>query len=590
MAMLPKLKIKALVSFPANVFGGTGISIDKANGNFTIDLNYSEFAFQGTLPTGSNVLVWDPVANVYTLIPPSATGGISDAPTDGKTYGRKLAAWVDAWDSVVLTGNPTAPTPSPGDNDTSVATTAFVSAAMASAGTPATLTPLVESGLGAVGTSLKYAREDHVHPAGGGGGGGASVLVADTAPTGATVNSLWFESDTGILYIYYADGNSSQWVAIAAGGIDVGAVRFDSAQTLTSDSGVTKGQRSQARSNIGAAPFDALAYTGMQFNGSMDVDQPNAGASIVVPTGTVLHQNFMDGWWTLKTGTNAFSVQQATSVFPGYSKELKMTVTTAQSTIGTDVADIRHTIEGYRISRLGWGTAAAQPLTVGFWVKSSVAGSLFVFAMNSAQDTFPSATTTIASSGVLQFVTAIISPPAIGTTWLVDNGVGIILSIRVAGSGSINIFSTVGNTFEITGFIVLPGIEAPSAARSPLIMRPFDQELLTCQRYWYATNSLSPTGVGSPAGVGSVGGVSTASNSVTMSVKWGNAMRANPSVTHWNNGVANQVRDSGGAVGNIGTCTFYVTRNGCSFMVPSTGTPFFVGRGYDFDLIADARL
>ena len=38
--------------------------------------------------------------------------------------------------------------------------------------------------------------------------------------------------------------------------------------------------------------------------------------------------------------------------------------------------------------------------------------------------------------------------------------------------------------FRITGVVVLPGIEAPSAARSPLIMRPYDQELLTCQRYW----------------------------------------------------------------------------------------------------------
>ena len=134
MAMLPKLKIKALVSFPANVLGGTGISIDKANGNFTIDLNYSEFAFQGTLPAGSNVLVWDPVSNVYTLVPPSATGGISDAPTDGKVYGRQYAGWVDAWASPVLTGNPTAPTPSPGDNDTSVATTAFCCRGGCSAG------------------------------------------------------------------------------------------------------------------------------------------------------------------------------------------------------------------------------------------------------------------------------------------------------------------------------------------------------------------------------------------------------------------------------------------------------------------------
>jgi hypothetical protein len=38
--------------------------------------------------------------------------------------------------------------------------------------------------------------------------------------------------------------------------------------------------------------------------------------------------------------------------------------------------------------------------------------------------------------------------------------------------------------FRLTGVVVLPGIEAPSAARAPFIMRPFDQELLLCQRYY----------------------------------------------------------------------------------------------------------
>jgi hypothetical protein len=45
---------------------------------------------------------------------------------------------------------------------------------------PATATPLIESGLGAVGTSLKYAREDHVHPAlAGGDVSGPAGAVSD---------------------------------------------------------------------------------------------------------------------------------------------------------------------------------------------------------------------------------------------------------------------------------------------------------------------------------------------------------------------------------------------------------------------------
>ena len=52
---------------------------------------------------------------------------------------------------------------------------------------------------------------------GGGGGGGSTVYVQDSAPVGAPVNSLWWESDTGTLYVNYNDGNSTQFVAVTPG-------------------------------------------------------------------------------------------------------------------------------------------------------------------------------------------------------------------------------------------------------------------------------------------------------------------------------------------------------------------------------------
>jgi len=73
-----------------------------------------------------------------------------------------------ALSSPTFTGTPAAPTAAVDTNTTQIATTAFV---VAQAGTA---TPIIE-GTGAVGTSLRYAREDHVHPTGGGGGGGAGL-------------------------------------------------------------------------------------------------------------------------------------------------------------------------------------------------------------------------------------------------------------------------------------------------------------------------------------------------------------------------------------------------------------------------------
>lgn len=47
---------------------------------------------------------------------------------------------------------------------------------------------------------------------GGSSSGGASVSVSDAPPTSPTANSLWWQSNTGILKIYYTDVDSSQWV------------------------------------------------------------------------------------------------------------------------------------------------------------------------------------------------------------------------------------------------------------------------------------------------------------------------------------------------------------------------------------------
>jgi len=41
-----------------------------------------------------------------------------------------------------------------------------------------------------------------------------AIYVSDTPPP-APVNSLWWESDTGIMYVRYNDGSSTQWVSVA---------------------------------------------------------------------------------------------------------------------------------------------------------------------------------------------------------------------------------------------------------------------------------------------------------------------------------------------------------------------------------------
>lgn len=97
------------------------------------------------LVQGANItLTYNDVANTLTIAATGGGGGIADAPSDGTTYARLNAGWTAVSGvyaplaSPALTGNPTAPTPTAGDNDTSIATTAFVTGALGSYLTTAT--------------------------------------------------------------------------------------------------------------------------------------------------------------------------------------------------------------------------------------------------------------------------------------------------------------------------------------------------------------------------------------------------------------------------------------------------------------------
>jgi hypothetical protein len=61
---------------------------------------------------------------------------------------------------------------------------------------------------------------------------GSQVYISDTAPTGAPDNSLWWESDSGLLYVLYNDGDSTQWV-IAVPAPDLRAYLQKSGDTMT---------------------------------------------------------------------------------------------------------------------------------------------------------------------------------------------------------------------------------------------------------------------------------------------------------------------------------------------------------------------
>jgi hypothetical protein len=73
----PDLKMKALVNFPAQAYGRVGIDVNKNNGAFYLDLDYSGFGIFTSLPPDTTPyysLLWNRITNSYQLCPFALTG------------------------------------------------------------------------------------------------------------------------------------------------------------------------------------------------------------------------------------------------------------------------------------------------------------------------------------------------------------------------------------------------------------------------------------------------------------------------------------------------------------------------------------
>src|SRR6185369_14458024 len=78
--LLPKVKLKAIVSFPANILDGIGVDVVKANGSYQFNLAYDDFAppvSGSNLPDAAHLtsLLWNSTTDSYVLTPISLLGG-----------------------------------------------------------------------------------------------------------------------------------------------------------------------------------------------------------------------------------------------------------------------------------------------------------------------------------------------------------------------------------------------------------------------------------------------------------------------------------------------------------------------------------
>jgi hypothetical protein len=359
---------------------------------------------------------------------------------------------------------------------------------------------------------------------------GTSVpnFIQDNPPSNPLPGQLWWNSTNGMLYIYYYDGDSYQWVNVNPGPMN--AVRYDIAQGLTAP------QRQQARANIDALKKNYI------INGGMQVSQENGTTAGTVNNYYPVDQFFQN--YSLSAGTISIA-QLAAATTSGSPYRVRATVTAAlASPASGDGYLICQRVEGTRFADLLWGGAFAKTITVQFGCRSNVPGTYCVAVQNNAANRSYVGMFSIAAGEVnTDVVKSVVIPGDTTGTWTTDSSIGIsVYWCLVSGSGhqtpagiwtagnfygtagQSNLFATNGNTFDLFDVGVYEGSVAP------LFMLPdYGHELLLCQRYWESTFPL-----GTVPGSGlSVGGylAGCTSGAASNAVSWDFKVEKRPGMT-----------------------------------------------------------
>jgi hypothetical protein len=185
----------------------------------------------------------------------------------------------------------------------------------------------------------------------------------------------------------------------------------------------------------------------------------------------------------------------------------KYAVNSAATDTGTYGYSIEQRIEGYNVSHLRLGRADAKPITLSFWVKSSVAGTYtgairttsgeysYVFEYTLSANTWTKVEKTISAltgvtlslldetNGIALFVSPInfgaqtSKSTATTDTWISGN--------YAFTSNQVDWMGTAGATCYITGVQLEVGEQA-----TPFEHRSYGDELAACKRYYYKNESV----------------------------------------------------------------------------------------------------
>ena len=249
-------------------------------------------------------------------------------------------------------------------------------------------------------------------------------------------------------------------------------------------------------------------------NGAMQVAQRGTSTASITTEGYRTVDRF--GFNINTMGTYTMSQENDAPTGSGFRKSTKLLCTTADaSPAADDYLFLYQALEGQNLQQVKKGTAAAEQLTLSFWVKANATGTYVVEFFDVDNTRSVSKSYTINASGVWEYKT--ITIPA-DTTGAFDNdnnnsfqlnwwlGVG---SSRNSGTlqttwgsrttanlavGQTNLSAATSNYWQITGVQLEVGDTA-----TPFEFKPYAQDLAECQRYLPAVYGLNGLGYSTTA-------------------------------------------------------------------------------------------
>lgn len=101
------------------------------------------------------------------------------------------------------------------------------------------------------------------------GGGGASVTTSTTAPSSPSDGDLWYDEESGFLFLYYQDANTSQWVQVGGGGGGGGLTESDGNFYALDSAGATGQLRiGEGTIALGGVSIDPSGYIELKNTGT----------------------------------------------------------------------------------------------------------------------------------------------------------------------------------------------------------------------------------------------------------------------------------------------------------------------------------